>query len=66
MQVMKTLNRSKRGAEASRLPVENAINRWLRRLDLRREARLTPAGSLLDFPEQGRRVFVHNLQSIHE
>lgn len=51
MQVVKTLNRSERSAETSRLPVENAVDRWLRRLDLRRQARLTPAGSLLDFPE---------------
>lgn len=51
MQVVKTLNRSKRRAETSRLPVEDAVDRWLGRLDLRRQARLTPAGSLLDFPE---------------
>lgn len=47
------LNRIQGAAEAFRLAVENAVNRWLRGVKLDRDARLAPTRRRLDFPQKG-------------
>lgn len=66
MKAVQANNCGKRGAKAPGLTVQDAIDSWLRCFDLCCQASLAPAGLLLDFPEKGRRVFVHNPKSIRE
>jgi len=66
MSVVQSDDCRERGAQATRLSVQDAIDRRLRSLDLSRKASLAPTGLLLNFPEKGGRVFVHGSQSIHE
>jgi hypothetical protein len=66
MSVVETDDCRERSAQATGLSVQDAIDRRLRGIDLCRQASLAPTCLLLDFPEKGRRVFVHNPQSIHE
>lgn len=63
---MQSYDRRKRCAQATRLSIEDAIDRRLGSLDFCSETSLAPTGLLLDFPEKGRRVFVHGSQSIRE